>query len=98
VLTAHAKGITINDQREKEGVVVGNRHRVQHREGRAMKSKRGIYAPLLLWSPALLLAAPPGGIMAQGQDSGGQPIAPGGKTPWPISKKRRKDESSGICR
>ena len=38
-----------------------------------MKSKRGIYARLLLWSLALLLAAPPGGIMAQGQDSGGQP-------------------------
>ncbi|MGD0230678.1 MAG: DUF3300 domain-containing protein [Syntrophorhabdales bacterium] len=38
-----------------------------------MKSKRGIYARLLLWSLALLLAAPPGGIMAQGQDPGGQP-------------------------
>ncbi|MGD0488199.1 MAG: DUF3300 domain-containing protein [Syntrophorhabdales bacterium] len=38
-----------------------------------MKRKRGIYARLLLWSLALLLAAPPGGIMVQGQDSGGQP-------------------------
>ena len=28
---------------------------------------------MLLWSLALLLAAPPGGIMAQGQDPGGQP-------------------------
>ena len=37
-----------------------------------MKSKRATYARLLLWSLALLLAAPPGGIMAQAQDSGGQ--------------------------
>jgi len=38
-----------------------------------MKTKRAVYARLLLWSLALLLAAPPGGIMVQGQDSGGQP-------------------------
>lgn len=38
-----------------------------------MKSKKGIYARLLLWTLALLLAAPPGGVMAQGQDQGGQP-------------------------
>ena len=38
-----------------------------------MKSKKAVCARLLLWSLALLLAAPPGGIMAQGQDSGGQP-------------------------
>ena len=37
-----------------------------------MKSKRGMCARLLLWSLALLLAAPPGGIMAQSPDSGGQ--------------------------
>jgi hypothetical protein len=39
-----------------------------------MKSKRGICARLLLWSLVLLLAAPPGGIMAQSPDSGGQTI------------------------
>ena len=37
-----------------------------------MKSKRGICARLLLWSLVLLIAAPPGGIMAQFQDPGGQ--------------------------
>ena len=39
-----------------------------------MKSKRGMCARLLLWSLVLLLAAPPGGIMAQSLDSGGQMI------------------------
>lgn len=39
-----------------------------------MKSKRGMCARLLLWSLVLLLAAPPGGIMAQSPDSGGQTI------------------------
>ena len=38
-----------------------------------MKSKRRIYARLLLWSLALLLAAPPGWIVAQAQDSAPQP-------------------------
>ncbi len=38
-----------------------------------MKNKRGIYARLLLWSLAVLLAAPPGGIMAQGPEPGQQP-------------------------
>ncbi len=42
-------------------------------EGRTMKNKRGICARLLLWSLALLLAAPPGGVMAQGPDQAGQP-------------------------
>ncbi|MGD0237547.1 MAG: DUF3300 domain-containing protein [Syntrophorhabdales bacterium] len=37
-----------------------------------MKSRRGICARLLLWSLVLLIAAPPGGIMAQVQGSGGQ--------------------------
>ena len=39
-----------------------------------MKSKRGMCARLLLWSLVLLLAAPPGGIMAQSPESGGQMI------------------------
>ena len=39
-----------------------------------MKSKRGVCTRLLLWSLVLLLAAPPGGIMAQSLDSGGQMI------------------------
>src|SRR5512135_1703401 len=39
-----------------------------------MKGRRGFCVRLLLWSLVLLLAAPPGGIMAQGQDSGGQTI------------------------
>jgi len=39
-----------------------------------MKSKRGMCARLLLWSLVLLVAAPPGGIMAQSPDSGGQMI------------------------
>ena len=39
-----------------------------------MKSKRGVCIRLLLWSLLLLLAAPPGGIMAQSPDSGGQMI------------------------
>ena len=39
-----------------------------------MKSKRGMCARLLLWLLVLLLAAPPGGIMAQSPDSGGQTI------------------------
>ena len=39
-----------------------------------MKSKRGMCARLLLWLLVLLLAAPPGGIMAQGKESGGQTI------------------------
>jgi hypothetical protein len=39
-----------------------------------MKSKRGICARLLLWLPVLLLAAPPGSIMAQNPDPGGQAI------------------------
>ena len=37
-----------------------------------MKSKRGMCARVLLWSLVLLLAAPPGGIMAQGQGPGAQ--------------------------
>jgi Protein of unknown function (DUF3300) len=37
-----------------------------------MKRKRGMYIHLLLYSLVLLLAAPPGGIMAQSLDSGGQ--------------------------
>jgi len=39
-----------------------------------MKSKRGMCARLLLWLLVLLLAAPPGGIMAQSPDSGVQTI------------------------
>ena len=37
-----------------------------------MKSRRGICARLLLWSLVLLIAVPPGGVMAQFQDPGGQ--------------------------
>jgi hypothetical protein len=39
-----------------------------------MKSKRGLCTHVLLWSLVLSLAAPPGGIMAQSSDSGGQMI------------------------
>src|SRR5512137_928246 len=39
-----------------------------------MKSKRGMCARLLMWSLVLLLAAPPGGIMAQSPESDGQMI------------------------
>jgi uncharacterized membrane protein YgcG len=39
-----------------------------------MKSKRGMCARLLLWLLVLLLATPPGGLMAQSPESGGQTI------------------------
>jgi hypothetical protein len=39
-----------------------------------MKNKRGIWARLLLWLLVLLLAIPPGGIMAQSPAPGGQTI------------------------
>ena len=37
-----------------------------------MKIKKGTWTRFLLWSLVLLMAIPPGGIMAQAQDSGGQ--------------------------
>ncbi len=39
-----------------------------------MKGRRGICGRLLLWSLVLLLAIPPGGIMAQAQAPGGQAV------------------------
>jgi hypothetical protein len=39
-----------------------------------MKGRRGFCVRLLLWSLVLLLAAPPGGVMAQGLSSSGQTI------------------------
>ena len=46
----------------------------EHQGRRAMKGRRGFCIRLLLWSLVLLLAAPPGGIMAQGLSSSGQTI------------------------
>ena len=60
-MTRHPKRFTIGTEQRVENVVAQNWHGLEHREGRAMKSKRGMCARLLLWLLVLLLAAPPGG-------------------------------------